>query len=88
MDVEFYECLSTFLSWTLCDHITGSDAKKRDLWTDLHGGDGKVGILPKAKFDDATEDSLAIVQANEWIGSRYGGGGTQFEPVTVTQSAV
>ena len=89
MDILFYECLATYLAWDICDHITGSAAKKRDLWTDLHGGDGKVGMLPRAKFDDAIEDSLQTMSANDWLASRFGGDSTVIlEPVTATQTAL
>ena len=66
MDVEFYECLATYIAWDICDYITGSESKKRDLWTDLHGGDGKVGMLPRGRFADATEDSQQALDASTW----------------------
>lgn len=71
MDIHFYECLAHYIAWDICDHITGDDQKKRDLWTDLYGGDGKVGILPKARFSDATEDSLQQMQTTDWLQSRF-----------------
>lgn len=87
MDDSFYECLAAYLAWEGCDHLTGGANKKRDLHTDLWGGDGKPGLLPKAKFIDVSEDSLSRVQGDDWIGARFGGGGG-FEPVTVETSAV
>lgn len=87
MDVAFYECLAVYLAWELCDHITGDDAKKRALYTDLHGGDGKPGLLPKAKFIDAAEDSIARVQGDDWLSARFGGAGG-YEPVSVTTEAL
>lgn len=86
MDIAFYECLSTWIAWGICDHITGSDSKKRDLWTDLKGGDGKIGLLPSARFEDAAEDSPQSWDANDWVGARFGAGGGWFEPITVTTS--
>ncbi len=73
MDIEFYECLATYMAWDICDHITGDDNKKRSLWTDLHGGDGKVGLLPRSRFADATEDSQEEMTANTWLAARGGG---------------
>jgi len=73
MDIEFYECLATYLAWDICDHITGDDAKKRNLWTDLHGGDGKVGMLPRSRFADATEDSQQDMATNTWLTARGSG---------------
>lgn len=70
MDVHFYECLATYLAWDICDHITGDDRKKRDLWTDLHGGDGKVGLLPRGRFSDATEESLRTMETTDWLVAR------------------
>lgn len=70
MDPHFQECLAHYLAWDICDHITGDDAKKRDLWTDLHGGDGKVGMLPRGRFSDATEDSQQTMQTNDWLLAR------------------
>jgi len=66
MDVEFYECLATYIAWDICDYITGSESKKRDLWTDLHGGDGKIGMLPRGRFADATEDSQQLMDSSSW----------------------
>lgn len=76
MDIEFYECLATYLAWDICDHITGDDQKKRSLWTDLHGGDGKVGMLPRSRFADATEDSQQMMETNTWLAARGGGVGS------------
>lgn len=72
MDISFYECLATYLAWDICDHITGDDAKKRALWTDLHGGDGKAGLLPRGRFADATEDSQQTINTSGWLSARYG----------------
>lgn len=76
MDVDFYDCLSLLLAWDICNLITGDDQMKRALYTDLYGGDGKAGLLGSAKFDDAVEDSMQMVESNEWIASRFGGGFT------------
>ena len=70
MDIEFYECLATYLAWDICDHITGDDNKKRALWTDLHGGDGKIGLLPRGRFSDASEESLQTMQTDDWLAAR------------------
>lgn len=70
MDTHFQECLAHYLAWDICDHITGDDAKKRDLWTDLHGGDGKVGMLPRGRFSDATEDAQQSMQTTDWLNAR------------------
>lgn len=86
MDVEFYDCLSTYVAWQMCEHISGDDQKKRDLYTDLFGGDGKVGMLPKARFDDASEDSTQYVESNSWILAR--GGAVDDGRVTATTSTV
>ncbi len=72
MDVHFYECLAHYIAWDVCEKITGDDEKKRALWTDLHGGDGKVGMLPRGRFSDAAEDSLQRMQTDDWTGSRVG----------------
>ena len=88
MDIGFYECFATYLAWDICDHITGDAGKKRDLWTDLNGGDGKTRMLSRARFTDAVEDPLQENQANDWIGSRFGSGDVKFAPVTVTTSLV
>lgn len=71
MDALFYECLALYLAWDICDHLTQSASKKRGLYTDLFGGDGKVGILPKGRFVDATENSVEQLQATDWTGSRF-----------------
>lgn len=70
MDPLFYECLSTYLAWDICDHLTADASKKRALWTDLFGGDGKVGLLSRARFVDATEDPAETLDASDWIDSR------------------
>jgi hypothetical protein len=70
MDPMFYQCLAGYLAYIICDHITGSDAKKNELHVYLYGGQGKRGILPQARFVDATEDSIQQMQANDWIASR------------------
>ncbi len=80
MDIEFYECLATYLAWDICDHITGDDNKKRALWTDLHGGDEKVGMLPRSRFADATEDSQSVIKTGTWLAARRGFGGSSGIP--------
>lgn len=70
MDALFYQCLAHYLAYTLCDHITASDGKKNELHTYLYGGQGKRGILPQARFVDATEDAIQIMEANDWLNSR------------------
>ena len=87
MDVEFYECLSTFVAWTIIDHLSRSDQKKRALYQELNGGDGMVGMLPKARFDDAIEDSMPSVESNDWLLAR--GAGTNYTgPVNATETAL
>ena len=70
MSTMFYECLSLYLAWDICDHLTASDSKKRQAWTDLFGGDGKIGLIQRARFIDATEDSSPVIESNDWILSR------------------
>lgn len=70
MDVMFYQALAHYLAYNLCDHISASDQKKNELHAYLYGGQGKRGILPQARFADATEDSQQIFEANDWIDSR------------------
>jgi hypothetical protein len=70
MDALFYKCLAHYLAYNLCDHITASDGKRNELHAYLYGGQGKRGILPHAKFVDASEDALQSMEANDWIMSR------------------
>jgi len=72
MDPLFYQVLAHYLAYNLCDCITASDGKKNELHAYLYGTDGKRGILSSANFSDATEDWNISVQANDWIGSRFG----------------
>jgi hypothetical protein len=72
MDALFYQVLAHYLAYNICDHITASDGKKNELHGYLYGTDGKRGILGSAKFSDATEDGSISVQANDWIGARFG----------------
>lgn len=71
MDDLFYECLALLLAIDICPHLTEDENKKRSLWTDLNGGDGKVGLLPRGRFVDATEDSMQEVESNDWLASRF-----------------
>lgn len=70
MPALFYECLALYLAWDICDHLTASDSKKRQAWTDLFGGDGKIGLIQRARFIDATEDSSPVIESNDWLLSR------------------
>lgn len=70
MSVLFYECLALYLAWDICDALTASDSKKRQAWTDLFGGDGKIGLIQRARFIDATEDSSPVIETNDWLLSR------------------
>lgn len=70
MDPLFYQVLAHWLAYNLCDHLTASDGKKNELHTYLYGGQGKRGILPQARFVDASEDSLQTLEANDWVNSR------------------
>jgi hypothetical protein len=70
MDALFFKALAHYLAYTLCDHITASDGKKNELHAYLYGGQGKRGILPQARFVDATEDSIRVMGADEWVQSR------------------
>lgn len=69
-DALAYECLVLWLAWDICQHLSQSTTIRRGLFTDLWGGDGKVGILPKSRFVDATEDPAEQVEASDWIDSR------------------
>ena len=71
-DPLFYQVLAHFLAYNLCDCITASDGKKNELHAYLYGTDGKRGILGSARFSDATEDGSIVVQANDWLGARFG----------------
>ena len=70
MSFMFYECLALYLAWDICDSLTASDSKKRQAWTDLFGGDGKIGLIQRARFIDATEDSSPVIETNDWLLSR------------------
>lgn len=70
MSSMFYECLALYLAWDICDALTASDSKKRQAWTDLFGGDGKIGLIQRARFIDATEDSSPVIETNDWLLSR------------------
>lgn len=70
MDPAFYQCLSHYLAYNLCDHISASDGKKNELHVYLYGGQGKRGILQQARFIDASENSLDQIEANDWVDSR------------------
>jgi hypothetical protein len=72
MDILFYECLATYLAWDICDHLSADDSKKRAMWTDLMGGDGKVGLLSRARFVDASEQPSEALKADDWLTSRVG----------------
>lgn len=75
MDPLFYQCLAGYLAYNLCDHISASDGKKNELHAYLYGGQGKRGIMPQARFVDASEDSLQELKADDWVGSRFIGEG-------------
>ena len=70
MDALFYQALGHYLAYTLCDHITAGDGKKNEIHTYLYGGQGKRGILPQARFVDATEDAIQTIGATDWVASR------------------
>lgn len=70
MDSQFYFALAHYLAYNLCDHLSASDQKKNEIHAYLYGGQGKRGILPQARFTDATEDSQQTFEANDWIDSR------------------
>ena len=70
MDPMFYQTLGHYLAYNLCDVLSASDAKKNELHAYLYGGQGKRGVLPQSRFTDATEDSMQIMEANEWLDSR------------------
>ena len=73
MDVMFYQVLAHYLAYNLCDHISASDGKKQELYAYLWGGQGRRGMMPLAKFLDASEDGPEVVSATDWVESRFSG---------------
>jgi len=64
MDILFYECLSIYLAWDLALELGRDMTVKDRLMEDLKAA------LSKARFADATEDSMQSLQASDWTGSR------------------
>jgi hypothetical protein len=65
MDVEFYQILATGLAADICYRITQSSAKEAEL------KDQFKKMLSKVRFDDASEDPGEVLEANDWIDSRF-----------------
>ena len=75
MDTLAYECLAIYLAWDLALELGRDMTVKDRLWEDLKAA------LSKARFADATEDSMQALQASDWTGSRLnaqGGLGTSW----------
>lgn len=66
MDTMFYDALSTYLAWMMCQKLTENGKDKEMLWQDFER------ILAKARFVDGTEDSIRQIEASEWLTSRFG----------------
>lgn len=64
MDPLAFECLSIYLAWDLALELGRDMTVKDRLWEDLKAA------LSKARFADATEDSMKSLQASDWTGSR------------------
>jgi hypothetical protein len=64
MPVDFYECLALSLAIDLCNPLTQSDERKKELRGELKTA------LAAARFVDATEDPAEQLEANDWVNSR------------------
>ena len=64
VDSLFYECLAVYLAIDLCNPLSQESGIKDRLKDDLRE------ILSRARFVDATEDSLRRTRAVDWTGSR------------------
>lgn len=65
MDSMFYQALSYLVAIEVCDRVTEHMGKKDRLVREYEK------LIAKARFVDATEDSLEKIEASDWVESRF-----------------